>query len=305
MPELPLVTIVTPSFNQGQFLEQTIQSVLGQDYPRLEYIVMDGGSSDNSREILQRYAERLAYWESQPDRGQAEAINKGLRRAQGDILGWLNSDDVLLPGVVRRTVEVFARHPEVDVIYGHLERIDADGRVVPTPLLPKDQVTFGKERVIGECVVNQPGSFWRRSVMEKAGMLDDSLQYVMDYEYWIRLALAGANFLRLPQTAARFRLSSGSKTVGQTARMSLEQWQVLEHLLARPNLAEQLGLPAVRVQKQARAVRAHIALHIFYGYFKQRAWVQAARWLGVALRNDPAVLLQGRWRDLLLARLAR
>ena len=147
--------------------------MLDQDYPRLEYLVIDGGSSDDSPRIIERYASRLAYWESQPDRGQAHAINKGLQRARGDILGWLNSDDVLLPGVVSRAVQIFTQYPEVDVVYGRLERIDASGRLLPTPRLPKDRVDFDLSQVLGECVVNQPGSFWRREVMERAGLLDE------------------------------------------------------------------------------------------------------------------------------------
>lgn len=310
----PLVSIVTPSFNQGQFLEQTIRSVVEQDYSYIEYIVMDGGSTDNSLEVIQRYADRLSYWESQPDRGQAHAINKGLQRATGDILGWLNSDDVLLPDTVRLVVETFEQHPEADVVYGRLERVDAQGQPVPTPELPKDRVVFGKELVIGECVVNQPGSFWRRSIQERSleieflpvlGPLDESLRYVMDYEYWIRLALAGAQFIHLPQVVARFRLSSESKTVSQSARMAEEQWRVLERLLATPDLPARLGLSFPRVKRQARRTFATIALHASYGCLKQRDGRQARHWLGKALQNDPTALLQRRWLDLAWASLRR
>ena len=128
--------------------------MLEQDYPRLEYFVIDGGSTDDSPQILARYAGRLAYWESQPDRGQAHAINKGLQRSQGEILGWLNSDDVLLPGVVSRAVQVFAQNPQVEVVYGRLERIDAIGRLLPTPIATQRPGGFRPEpglgRVCGE-----------------------------------------------------------------------------------------------------------------------------------------------------------
>ena len=305
MSELPLVSLVTPSYNQGQFLEKTICSVLEQDYPNIEYLVFDGGSTDNSLEILQRHASRLAYWESQPDRGQAHAINKGLQRAQGTILGWLNSDDILLPGVVRRAVEIFQQSPQIDVVYGRLLRIDINGRQVPTPLLPKDRLVFSKQLVIGECLVNQPGSFWRRSIMEKAGVLDDKLRYVMDYEYWIRLALAGAHFWRVSDPVACFRLSPGSKTVGQTERMAAEQLQVLEALLSQPGLPADLGLTSRQVQSQGRTARSAIALHIFYGSLKAHHWQSAARWLGLVLRNDARVLFQPRWLSLWVAGLLR
>jgi glycosyltransferase involved in cell wall biosynthesis len=305
MSSLPLVSIVTPSYNQGQFLEQTIQSVLAQDYPRIEYVVMDGGSTDGSLELIQRYSDRLAYWESQHDRGQAHAINKGLARAGGELLGWLNSDDVLLPSTVSRVVEAFASHPEIDVVYGRLERMDARGELVPTPLLPKDEVVFGKGLVIGECVVNQPGSLWRRRVMQRSGMLDESLDYALDYEYWIRLALDGARFLRLPESLARFRLSGGSKSVGHTAVMAREQLDVLESLLDNPDLAGKLDLTQNQVNRQVRKARGAICLNIFYGYTKLGEWRQAGRWLSRALRADPLALFQRRWLDLAAARLRR
>ena len=133
MPEYPLVSIITPSYNQGQFIDATIQSVLGQDYAPIEYLIIDGGSTDNSLEVIRRYEDQIAYWESQPDRGQAHAINKGLQHANGEILGWLNSDDVLLPDTVSRVVSAFGEYPHVDVVYGRLERIDASGSVAPTP----------------------------------------------------------------------------------------------------------------------------------------------------------------------------
>lgn len=301
----PLVSIVTPSYNQGRFLEDTIRSVLAQDYASIEYIVIDGASTDNSLDILQRYHERLAYWESQPDRGQAHAINKGLRRASGAILGWLNADDLLVPGAVSRAVDLLTRNPAVDVVYGRLERIDDQGRPVPTPLLPKDRLTFGKELAVGECIVNQPGSFWRRQAMETAGLLDENLQYALDYEYWIRLALNGAIFARLPDAVACFRLSPESKTVSHTAAMAVEQMAVLDRLLATPDLPARLGLSAGQIQRQADRARARIALHAAYGNWKLGRSRAAIGWLAFALRRDPLSPLDRRWRDLALAGLRR
>jgi glycosyltransferase involved in cell wall biosynthesis len=305
MPDLPLVSIITPSFNQGQFLEATICSVLEQDYTPLEYIVIDGGSTDNSSQIIEGYASRLAYWESQTDRGQAHAINKGLQRARGDILGWLNSDDLLLPGIVSRVVRVFAQHPQVDVVYGRLERIDASGRLLPTPLLPKDRVDFGLSEVLGECVVNQPGSFWRRSVMGEVGLLDEQLHYSLDYEYWIRLALAGANFMHLPDVVARFRLSSGSKTVGQTAVMAQEQLRVLEALASRLDLPTMLGWTPEQVRRRFRRTRARFRLQAFYGSLKLHEWKASAGWLVDSLSDDPLAPFERRWLDLAIASLKR
>ncbi len=254
---------------------------------------------------MTRYANRLAYWESQPDRGQAHAINKGLQHARGDFLGWLNSDDVLFPGVVSRAVQVFAINPRVEVVYGRLERIDANGRLLPTPQLPKDRVDFDLSQVLGECVVNQPGSFWRRGAMERVGLLNEDLHYSLDYEYWIRLALAGAQFMHLPEAVARFRLSSGSKTVGQTAVMAQEQMRVLEALASRPDLPAQLGWTPEQVRLRLRQTRARFRLQAFYGSLKLRQWKAALRWLAAALSDDPLAPFERRWFDLAIASLQR
>lgn len=302
---LPLVTIVTPSYNQAKFLEDCIRSVLAQDYPLIEYLVIDGASSDQSVDIIRNYADRIAYWESQPDRGQAHAINKGLQRAQGELLGWLNSDDVLAPGAVSRAVQALMDHVEIGVVYGRLERIDAQGRLLPTPELPKDRLTFGLKHVIGECIVNQPGALWRRSAMEKVGLLNEDLRYSLDYEYWIRMALVGVAFMRLPEVLAQFRLSSESKTVGQTAEMALEQLEVLEKLISQPGIEEQLKLSPAELQRRSDHARAVIGLHAAYGDYKQGKLQSALVWLVRSARRDPAVLFEQRWRDLLRSGIKR
>ena len=301
----PLVSIITPSYNQGRYLEATIRSVLEQDYPVIEYIIIDGGSTDESLEIIQRYAGRLAYWESMPDRGQAHAVNKGLQRARGEILGWINSDDVLAPGAVSLAVQTLRSQPGIDVVYGRLARIDAAGRPVPTPVLPKDRVEFGPDYVIGECIVNQPGAFWRREIMQQVGWLEERLTYSLDYEYWIRMALAGARFRRLEPVVAFFRLSEGSKTVGQTAAMAVEQFQTLAEVLGQLDLAQRLCLTEDQIHQQARRARSRIALRAAYGYAKLRNWGETRRWLGVALHNDPAALFERRYFDLALSSLQR
>lgn len=304
-PTLPLVSIVTPSLNQSKFLEETLRSVLEQDYPRIEYIVMDGGSSDETGKILERYADRLAYWESQLDHGQAHAINKGLRQASGELLGWLNADDLLLPGAVTRSVQAFENHPEVDVVYSRLERINSDGFLIPTPRLPKDRIVFSLEHVVGECVVNQPGSLWRREAMERSGLLDETLEYALDYEYWIRLALNGSKFLRLEEPAARFRVSAGSKTVAHSAAMAVEQEAVLSGVLEQRDLSQRMGLAEDVVHSKARRTLARIRLHAAYGYSKNGEWGKTLRSLGAAVRSDPTAVFDRRWLDLMIARLKR
>jgi glycosyltransferase involved in cell wall biosynthesis len=301
----PLVSIVTPSYNQGAFLEQTILSVLEQTYPTVEYFVMDGGSDDKSVDVIKKYADQIKFWESIQDRGQAHAINKGLQRAKGEILGWLNSDDVFLPGTVERIVNTFNQHPEIDVVYGRLERINANGDLIPTPTLPKDQVTFYRGLVIGECVVNQPGSFWRRRIMNQVGLLNEGLKYALDYEYWIRMAISGAEFFRLPEVVAKFRLSEESKTVGGTAAMAEEQLDVLENLLERPDLPQILSLDPNRINQLAREARGRIGLHAFFGSLKQKNWYKVQYWFRYVLGNAPEVFLDRRWIDLGWASLKR
>jgi glycosyltransferase involved in cell wall biosynthesis len=305
MSSQPLVSIITPSFNQSKFLEETIQSVLGQDYDRVEYLLIDGASTDNSLDIIRKYTQRLSYWVSEPDRGQAQAINKGLKQAKGDILGWLNSDDVLLPGTIRRAVETLQAHPDVDVVYGRLERMDEQGKSVPTPILPKDRVEFNRGTMLEECTVNQAGAFWRREMMEKVGLLNESLRYVMDYEYWIRIAIAGGRFKRLPETTARFRLTRDSKTVGQALPMAQEGMQVIQSFSAQPGLDERLGLPAGALQRQARGGLAVAYLYEANAYLKQKNWGRAAHALIKAAQNRPAVFFDRRWMDLAVAKLKR
>jgi glycosyltransferase involved in cell wall biosynthesis len=305
MSPYPKVSIITPSYNQAPFLESTIQSILNQSYPNLEYILIDGGSSDGSKAIIERYADHFAYWVSEPDKGQAHAINKGLRKSSGQFIGWLNADDILLPETVSAVVQAFNDDPNVDVVYGKLDRINQVGIIIPTPLLPKDKVVFSRELIIGECVVNQPGSFWRKEWLDRVGYLDERLHFGLDYEYWIRMALAGAKFMRLPQVVAQFRLSSGSKTVSRTEEMALEQMEILNHTLRRDDLMEKTGLSDKQIRRKARMTKAVISLHAFYGYVKNRDIQNAAYWFLQAIMNDPSIILSRRWFDLAVARLRR
>jgi glycosyltransferase involved in cell wall biosynthesis len=301
----PLVTVITPSYNQVQFLEATICSVIQQDYPNLEYLVIDGDSTDGSQGIIRSYADRLAFWLSEKDKGQSHAINKGLARSKGTILGWLNSDDVLKPGTISHVVEVFTQHNEIEVVYGHLDRIDPLGKSVPTPLLPKDKVEFDQHTALMECVVNQPGCFWRRSIMDKVGMLNETLHYGMDYEYWTRMLLAGAKFKRLDTTVAEFRLSASSKTVSQSTQMAKEAISIIDNFLFQPALAHNLGLTPGALRRQANQGRGNFSLQAFYGCVKGHQWRQALGWLMQAHIYDPFALFRSKWLSLALARMVR
>ncbi|MBI5083068.1 MAG: glycosyltransferase [Acidobacteria bacterium] len=180
----PLVTIVTPSFNQAEFIEATIESVLAQDYPHIEYIVVDGGSSDGTAAIVAGYAGRLQ-WISEPDRGQTHAINKGFQRARGEIVAWLNSDDLLMPGAVSAAVEAFGRSPETGAVYGDGLCIDRHGAVtMPFPATAE----FNLWRLAWLCdYILQQATFFRRSAVEQVGWLDESLHWAMDWDILTRL----------------------------------------------------------------------------------------------------------------------
>lgn len=185
-PPSPKVSIITPSYNQAQFLEETILSVLNQDYPNIEYIVVDGGSTDGSVEIIQKYADRLAYWVSEKDDGQAHAINKGWRRATGDVVAYLNSDDIYYPGAVRRAVAALDEHPSAGMVFSDALLIDEGSK----PLRVLLASPFEIHRVIRmESFVPQPTAFIRWRALDTVGLLDERLHMVMDYDLWVRLGL--------------------------------------------------------------------------------------------------------------------
>jgi glycosyltransferase involved in cell wall biosynthesis len=206
---LPLVSIVTPSFNQARYLENTIRSVLDQDYPNVEYIIVDGGSSDGSVEIIRRYADRLAWWVSEKDHGQTDAINKGFARARGEILAWLNSDDTYEINAVREAVAFFRDRSEVGLVYGDANFIDEAGRVIGR--FPAAQTDYHRLRQ-GYVHVPQQSAFWRAQLWHKVGPLDPSFYFAMDYDLWVRLA-ALAPIQYLPHLWANFRLHTQGKTI--------------------------------------------------------------------------------------------
>lgn len=213
--ELPRITIVTPSYNQAQFLEETMRSVLLQGYPNLEYMVLDGGSADRSPEIIAAYAPYLAYWRSEKDEGQSAAIREGFSRATGEILGWVNSDDLLLPGCLFNVAQYFTQHPETECIVGGTIVIDADGRVVRDHMgLP--QITRGGKRtfkrlLLSDCGFYQPASFWRRDAYLDVGGLDPGFRFTMDYDLYLRFALRQP-LEHLNKLLACFRFHAQSKT---------------------------------------------------------------------------------------------
>lgn len=206
---LPLVSIVTPSFNQAAYLEETIQSVLTQDYPRIEYIVIDGGSTDGSVDVIQKYQNRLAFWVSEQDKGQTDAINKGFNRAKGDILAWINSDDTYNPKAVGEAVLYLMENPDVAMVYADCDFIDEQGRVIGK--FASRQTDYKKLRQ-GYVHIPQQTMFFRAKYWKEVGPLDPSFYFAMDYDLWVRIA-ARAPIKYLPgRTWANFRIHTSSKT---------------------------------------------------------------------------------------------
>lgn len=179
---LPRITIITPSFNQARFLSQCIDSVLDQNYPNLQYLVLDGGSTDATLDILRSYRDRIV-WKSENDRGQADAVNKGLRAAEGEIIGWLNSDDYYLPECFARALECFQQHPNAMMIYGRALMVDDEGDTI------REYPTFDLQRddLRRKCYICQPAVFVRRSVLEQIGLLNQRLDVCLDYDWWLRI----------------------------------------------------------------------------------------------------------------------
>ena len=217
----PLVTVVTPSYNQGRFIRETIESVLSQDYDRVEYLVMDGGSTDETPTILRQYGNRF-YWVSERDRGQSAAINKGWRQSQGEVLAWLNSDDVYLPEAISKAVTCLRQNPQAGAVYGEGYHIEEDGKIIERyPVEP-----FDRQRLAETCFICQPTVFIRRNVLEEVGFLDEALHYSMDYDLWFRIAKE-YDFVYLPEYLASTRFYRETKTLGQRVQVHREILQVV------------------------------------------------------------------------------
>ncbi len=219
----PTISIATPSFNQGEYLEQTIHSVLSQNYPKLEYVVQDGGSTDSTTEVLERHRARLHRCESRKDNGQSHAINLGLAGTTGEIMAYLNSDDLLLPGTLHYVARYFQDHPEVDAVYGHRVVIDEKGYELGRWVLPPHDDDMLKWADF----IPQETLFWRRRLWDKVGGIDDRFRFAMDWDMLLRFQEAGAKFVRLPRFLGAFRVHKSSKTMNQVSSGGTEEMHKL------------------------------------------------------------------------------
>ncbi len=275
---MKLVSIITPSFNQASYLEQTLRSVLDQDYPHIEYIVIDGASTDGSVEVIRKYAESrgvvstpndlenshnrgertlplLAYWISEKDSGQAEAINKGLARATGEIVAWLNSDDYYLPGAISAAVKAFEGNPDAVMVYGDLLAVDENGQTINT--LKYKQLSL--EDLLCFQIIGQPSVFFRREVYEKIGGLDTTFHFLLDHHFWIRIAQYG-RILHIPRTWSAARYHAEAKNRAKASQFGREAFRILDWAKSQPGLAEAVSSVERRARASANRVDARYLL---------------------------------------------
>lgn len=210
--DLPTISLITPSFNQAKFVQSTIRSVLRQRYPKMEYLFMDGGSTDGTLEVVKEYIPQFSHFETGPDGGQSAAISKGLKISRGQIMAYLNSDDVLLPGTLNFVADYFNRYPDIDLIYGHRCIIDDNSNVMGHWILPPHQDFLMKRWDL----IPQETCFWRRRIFERAGNIDSSFRFAMDYDFLVRVMQSG-RVRRVNRFLAAFRVHPGAKTSTQLA----------------------------------------------------------------------------------------
>jgi glycosyltransferase involved in cell wall biosynthesis len=267
---MTLVSIVTPSYNQAPYLEQTIQSVLEQDYPRIEYIVIDGGSTDNSVEMIKKYADRLAYWVSEKDSGQAEAINKGFARTNGEILAWLNSDDYYLLNTVSVAVRCFEQNPDVVMVYGDMFAVDGNGQTIN--IMRYKQLSL--EDLLCFQIIGQSSVFFRRSAFEKAGPLETNFHFMLDHQLWIRLAQHG-RILHIPQIWSAARYHAEAKNRAKAAEFGREAFHVLDWAKKQPGLTEVVSGVKRRAHASAHRYDARYLLDGGQNLSALGAWFRA------------------------------
>lgn len=252
---MTLVSIITPSYNQASYLEETIRSVIEQEHSPVEYFVVDGGSEDGSVEIIQKYADQISWWVSERDAGQGEAINKGLSRARGEFIAWLNSDDLFLPGAITKAVSVLAANPELGMVFGDAISINEQG-------LPLNQLTFGDwglPELMRFRIICQPAVFMRKTMLDKAGHLDPAFHYLLDHHLWIRMARL-APVQHIPEPLAAARHHPAAKNVSQAAAFGQEAMRILEWMETQTDLAALVQKNRRRIEAGAQRLNARYLL---------------------------------------------
>ena len=243
----PRISIVTPSFSQGQFIEETIRSVLLQGYPDLEYIIVDGGSKDQTLDVIEKYAAWLAYWESKPDKGQAHAINKGFRKATGEIIAWINSDDSYIEAALAKVALFFLANPLFQSIYGDIQTIDSESKALKEI---RSHPRFDLAKLFGWMRCPQPACFWRRAALIEIGSLNESMHFVFDLEFWIRIGLKYET-AHIDVTLANLRLHENTKTSTKNIDFDIETLEMYSRL------CESYDLPISLIKKRGNILRLY------------------------------------------------
>ena len=279
--DFPLVSIITPSYNQAEYLEFTIQSVLAQKYPNLEYIIVDGGSTDGSVEIIQKYADQLSWWVSESDDGQADAINKGFRRASGEVVAWLNSDDLYLPGAIHEAVSALQADPDLGMVFGDALTIDPLGK-------PINQLVFGNwglTELMRFRIICQPAVFMRRPVLMQAGGLDENFHYMLDHHLWLRIA-SNSQIKYIPKIWAAARHHPEAKNVSLAPKFSLETYKVFEWMKTQPDFEARVSADLRRVSGGAHRLAARYYLDGDQNWNALKAYSKALiDWPSYALKH--------------------
>jgi len=270
LPEHPLVSIVIPSYNQAAFLERTIKSAIEQDYPYLERILVDGASTDASLEIIKKYSDQFAWWVSEKDNGQGDAINKGMTHAKGEIVAWLNSDDCYLPAAISAAVETFEANPDAVMVYGDMLAIDENEYVTNT--FKYQQLTL--EDLLCFQIIGQPAVFMRREAFESAGGLDVSFHLLLDHQLWTKIAMQG-QLIHMPQTIAAARYHADAKNRARASEFGREAFRILDWAQGQPNLTESVTHLARRARASAHRVDARYLLDSGQPTQAIAAWMRA------------------------------
>jgi len=267
----PLVSIITPSYNQGKYIEETLRSVIRQDYPSIEYIVIDGGSTDNSVAVINRYEDQLAYFVSEKDKGQSDAINKGFSKATGEIIAWLNSDDVYTQHAVTRAVDALADCPECGFVFGNVLSIDMKSRVFNT-------MTFGDwglEELARFKIISQPGIFMRKSALDAVGFLNADYDYLMDHHLWLKIAaMYPIQYFDQFWAAARYHPAAKNLTGG--AHYGDEAFMLIEWMKNDPDLQNIIESDEKKVTAGANHLRARYLLDSGENWKSLLSYIKAA-----------------------------